>query len=114
VGNKRLDRRDNETTRLTRAAVKSGETTMSITSSVHPARKTWLAILAKALAVITLSCVVSLLASTFAAIIAAATCAIVVVAADALVRASRTIDTIFDEELGAPRDIVVPLRSATK
>jgi hypothetical protein len=87
---------------------------MSITSAVGPARKTWIKVLARTLAVVTLSSIVGLLTSTLAAIITAASCAIIVVAADALVRASRTIDTIFDEELSAPPQTVVPLKTATK
>jgi hypothetical protein len=88
---------------------------MNVTSAVRPARKTWIKALATTLVIVTTSSVVGLLTSTLVAIITAATCAIVVITADALVRASRTMDTIFDEELAErPTRTVVRLRTGTK
>jgi len=76
---------------------------MSIISSVSHARKTWLAAASTSLAIITLSSLVGVLTTPFVAFITAAACALVTAACLALARASRTMGTIFAEELDAPR-----------
>ncbi|PRY46160.1 hypothetical protein [Umezawaea tangerina] len=72
---------------------------MSIISSVGHARKTWLATATTTMAIVTLSCVVGVLTTPFFAFLTAAACSLVTAAAFALARASRTMDTIFSEEL---------------
>ena len=76
---------------------------MSIISSVGHARKTWLATATTTVAIVTLSSIVGVLTTPLFAFITAAACTLVAAAVVALARASRTMDTIFAEELDERR-----------
>ncbi|WNV91677.1 hypothetical protein [Umezawaea sp. Da 62-37] len=89
---------------------------MSIISSVGHARKTWLATATTTLTIITLSCVVGVMTTPLFAFFTAVACTLVTAAAFALARASRTMDTIFSEELDdrPGRHRAVPVKSADR
>ncbi|MET1074826.1 MAG: hypothetical protein ABWY11_19415 [Umezawaea sp.] len=89
---------------------------MSIISSVGHARKTWLATATTTLTIVTLSCLVGVMTTPFFAFLTAAAATLVTAAAFALARASRTMDTIFSEELDdrSGRHRLVPLKNAER
>ncbi|RKT52089.1 hypothetical protein [Saccharothrix australiensis] len=78
---------------------------MSIASSIRPASGSLLRLLAWSLVVLGSAGVVAVLASPTAGLVAGAVLALLVVAGDALAKASRTMDRIFDEELDQGRRI---------